>query len=221
MKCCARALLATLAGSSFGVSIAATAMQRFWTMVAHYHGQVWNAAEPARSLGISETSVRRYLDLLTDVFMIRQLQPWHANVSKRQVKAPKVYFRDTGLLHQLLGIRSARDLLTHPKCGASWEGYVIEETLKAAAPDEAYFWATHGGAEVDLVLRKGRRWLGVECKRVDAPRLTSSMRQALRDLKLERLAVLYPGTRRYRLADAVEAVPLAAVPEGLTGLFPR
>ncbi|OGX40692.1 MAG: hypothetical protein A3C53_00255 [Omnitrophica WOR_2 bacterium RIFCSPHIGHO2_02_FULL_68_15] len=205
----------------FGVSIAATAMQRFWTMVAHYHGQVWNAAEPARSLGISETSVRRYLDLLTDVFMIRQLQPWHANVSKRQVKAPKVYFRDTGLLHQLLGIRSARDLLTHPKCGASWEGYVIEETLKAAAPDEAYFWATHGGAEVDLVLRKGRRWLGVECKRVDAPRLTSSMRQALRDLKLERLAVLYPGTRRYRLADAVEAVPLAAVPEGLTGLFPR
>lgn len=204
----------------FGVSVAATTLQRFWTMVAHYHGQVWNAAEPARSLGISETSVRRYLDVLTDVFMIRQLLPWHANVSKRQVKSPKVYFRDTGLLHQLLGIRSARELLAHPKCGASWEGYVIEETLKAIEPDEAYFWATHGGAEVDLVMRQGRRMIGVECKRADAPRLTPSMRQALHDLKLERLAVVYPGERRYRLAEAVEAVPIAAVPDGMRGLFP-
>jgi len=198
---------------------AASALLRFWTMVAHYHGQTWNAAEPARSLGVSEPTVRRYLDILTGVLMIRQLQPWHANLKKRQVKAPKIYLRDTGLLHQLLGIRLEKDLLSHPKCGASWEGYVIEETLKAVKPDEAYFWATHSGAEIDLVLVKAGRRLGVECKRTDAPRLTPSMRIALADLKLERIAVVYPGTKRYALAKGVGAVPLEALADDMEGLF--
>jgi len=197
----------------------AAALLRFWTMVAHYDGQTWNAAEPARSLGVSEPTARRYLDILTGVFMIRQLQPWHANLKKRQVKAPKIYLRDTGLLHQLLGIRLEKDLLSHPKCGASWEGYVIEETLKAVKPDEAYFWATHSGAEIDLVLVKAGRRLGVECKRTDAPRLTPSMRIALADLKLERIAVVYPGTKRYALAKGVGAVPLEALADDMEGLF--
>lgn len=204
----------------FGFSIPAVTLGRFWTMVAHYHGQVWNGSELARSQGISESSVRRYLDLLTELFMIRQLPAWHANLKKRQVKAPKIFFRDSGLLHHFLGIRSEAELLTHPKCGASWEGYMIEETLQAVAPEEAYFWGTHQGAEIDLVMIKDGRMLGVECKRVDAPRLTPSMRIALKDLKLERLAVVYPGHLRYGLSDRVEAVPSAAVAQGLAGLFP-
>jgi len=194
-----------------GVRIPATTLLRFWTMVAHYHGQVWNAAEPARSLSMGETSVRRYLDLLTDVFMIRQLPPWFANTTKRQIKAPKVYFRDSGLLHYLLGIRSEKDLLSHPKSGASWEGYVIDEVLRVVEPEEAYFWGTHGGAEVDLLLRKDGKMVGVECKRLDAPRLTPSMRAALSDLGLERIVVIYPGERRYTLAEQVEAVPLSFI----------
>ena len=204
-----------------GSGIPATTLLRFWTMLAHYHAQVWNAAEPARSLGISESSARRYLDLLTDVFMIRQLPPWHANLKKRQVKAPKLYLRDSGLLHQLLGIRSEKELLTHPKCGASWEGYMIEEILKALAPDEAYFWATHNGAEIDLILRHDGRMLGIECKRVDAPHLTPSMRIALEDLKLEQIAVVYPGARRYSLMDRVHAVPCEALVDGMRGIFPQ
>jgi predicted AAA+ superfamily ATPase len=190
-------------------------------MLAHYHGQTWNAAEPARSLGVSEPTVRRYLDILSGVFMIRQLLPWHANLKKRQVKAPKIYFRDTGLLHQLLGIRSEKELLSHPKCGASWEGYVIEETIKAAEPDEVYYWATHSGAEIDLVLIKNGRVLGVECKRMDAPRMTPSMRTVREDLNLEKIAVIYPGTKRYALGDGVATVPLHAVAEGIKGLFPK
>lgn len=204
----------------FGYMIPATALGRFWTMVAHYHGQIFNGAEFARSLGISQSSVRRYLDLLTDLFMIRQLPAWHANLKKRQVKAPKIFFRDSGLLHHFLGIKSETELMSHPKCGASWEGYVIEETLQAVAPDEAYFWATHQGAELDLLMIKDGRMLGLECKRVDAPHLTPSMRIALEDLKLERLAVVYPGPLRYALADRVEAVPLTQVTRGLAGLFP-
>lgn len=204
----------------FGVAIPATTLLRFWTMAAHYHGQIWNSAEPARSLGISETSVRRYLDLLSDVFMIRQLQPWHANLKKRQVKAPKIYFRDTGLLHALLGIRSEKDLLTHPKSGASWEGYVVEEVIRAIEPNEVFFWATHAGAEIDLVMIKDGHMLGVECKHVDAPRMTPSIRIALDDLQLERVAVVYPGTLRYPIADHVEAVPMSAIVNGMEGLFP-
>jgi predicted AAA+ superfamily ATPase len=202
-----------------GLSVPAFTMHRFWSMVAHYHGQVWNAAEPARSLGISETMVRRYLDLLSDLYMVRQLPAWHANLRKRQVKSPKMYFRDTGLLHQLLGIADSADLLRHPKCGASWEGYVIEETVKAIEPDQAYFWATHQGAELDLLLVVRGKLYGVECKRADAPGFTRSMRIALDDLQLERLAVVYPGPRRYQIADRVEVVPLPEVINGMDGLF--
>jgi len=204
----------------WGIVAPALSLLRFWAMLAHYHGQVWNAADPARSLGVSEPTTRRYLDILSGVFMIRQLQPWHANLKKRQVKAPKIYFRDTGLLHQLLGISSPKDLLTHPKCGASWEGYVIEEAIRAVDPDEAFFWATHNGAEIDLLLRKNGRFFGVECKRADAPKLTPSMRIALADLKLERVSVVFPGRRRYSLADRVSAVPLEDLTKGMSGLFP-
>jgi predicted AAA+ superfamily ATPase len=158
--------------------------------------------------------VQRYLDTLTGVFMIRQLQPWHANLKKRQVKSPKIYFRDTGLLHQLLGIGSERDLLTHPKSGASWEGYVIEEVIKAVQPDAAYFWATHGGAELDLLLLKNGRRLGVECKRVDAPRLTRSMQIAFDDLELDSLTVIYPGERPYPLTDHITVTPLKTIATG-------
>lgn len=192
-----------------GVSIPAQALRRFWAMVAHYHGNIWNAAEPARSLGISEPTVRRYLDLLTGVFLVRQLLPWHENLSKRQVKAPKVYVRDSGLLHALLGIRTDTELLRHPKCGASWEGYAVEQTLSHMQPDDAYFWATHQGAELDLLLFKNSRRVGVEIKRTDAPTLTPSMRIALDDLQLESLIVLYPGERRYSLSPRVTVVPLA------------
>jgi uncharacterized protein len=204
----------------WGINAPPLALFRFWTMLAHCHGQVWNAAEPARSLGVSEPTVRRYLDILTGVFMIRQLSPWHANLKKRQIKAPKIYIRDTGLLHQLLGVRLDQELFNHPKCGFSWEGYAIEEILKAINPDEAYFWGAHSGAEIDLVMIKDGRMLGVECKRTDAPRLTPSMRTALVDLKLERIAVIYPGERRYAITENVEAVPLAAVAQGMAGLFP-
>lgn len=205
-----------------GITIPASALLRFWTMLAHYHGQVWNAADPARSLGVSEPTVRRYLDLLTGLFMVRQLQPWHQNLGKRQVRAPKIYLRDTGLLHQLLGMRSEKDLLAHPKCGASWEGYAIEETLKLIQPDEAYFWATYQGAELDLLLIKNGRRLGIEVKRTDAPRLTPSMRMTLNDLQLEQTIVLYPGAARYPLADRVTAVPLAALATaGIEDLFPH
>jgi predicted AAA+ superfamily ATPase len=202
-----------------GFRMPAAALQRFWTMLAHYHGQIWNAAEPARSLGISESSVRRYLDLLTAVFMVRQLQPWHVSLKKRQVKAPKIYFRDTGLLHQMLGIRTEKELLENPKCGASWEGFAIEEIIRSTEPDEVYFWATHSGAEIDLVLMKNGRMFGVECKRADAPGLTPSMKIALEDLKLREIAVVYPGARRYPLAPKINAVPFKSVLDGMKGIF--
>lgn len=192
-----------------GVAIPAVALRRFWNMVAHYHGQIWNAAELARALAVNESTVRRYLDLMTGVFMIRQLPPWFENLGKRQVKAPKVYVRDSGLLHALLGITNQRDLEHHPKVGASWEGYAVEEVLKALQPDEAYYWATHGGAEIDLVLFKKGRRTGVECKRADAPTLTPSMRIALTDLRLHQITVVYPGEKRYKLTKNVEVVPLA------------
>jgi predicted AAA+ superfamily ATPase len=194
--------------AQLGVTIPALALRRFWNMVAHYHGQIWNAAELARALAVNESTVRRYLDLMTGVLMVRQLPPWFENLGKRQVKAPKVYVRDTGLLHTLLGITNQRDLEHHPKVGASWEGYAVEEVLKALRPDEAYFWATHQGAELDLLLFKRGRRIGVECKRADAPKLTPSMRIALADLKLDELRVVYPGTKRYALAKNVEVVPL-------------
>lgn len=200
-----------------GIGTPAPTLFRFWTMLAHYHGQVWNAAEPARSLGVNESTVRRYLDLLEGVFMVRQLPSWHANIKKRQVKSPKIYFRDSGLLHQLLGIRTKEELFSHPKCGASWEGYIIEALLTDIQPDEAYFWATYAGAEIDLLLFKGGRHIGVEIKRADAPRLTPSMRAALTDLSLDKLLVIYPGGRGYRLAEKIEVIPASDLVEGGMG----
>lgn len=197
----------------WGVQVSATAMRRFWTMVAHYHAQVWNNADPARALGVSEPTVRSYLDLLTDALVLRRLQPWHAKLRKRQVKSPKVYVRDSGLLHELLGIEDHPALLHHPKLGVSWEGYAIEQVLATEPHTEAAFWATHQGAEIDLVLRRGGKLFGVECKRIDAPRLTHSIRTAVTDLNPERVAVVYPGTKRYVIADRVEAVPLASLAE--------
>ncbi len=194
----------------WGVRVPAVALQRFWTMLAHYHGQTWNAAEPARALGVNESTTRRHLDVLTDALMIRQLQPFHANIRKRQVKAPKIYVRDSGLLHQLLGIDSVRTLMTHPKVGYSWEGFVTEQVLATVDHDEAYFWATHQGAEIDLVLRRGDALFGVECKRKDDPRMTRSIRIALDDLGLAHVAVIYPGSKRFPLSDRVDAVPLAS-----------
>ena len=198
----------------WGVRVAATALQRFWTMVAHYHGQIWNSAEPARALGVSESTTRRYLDLLTDAFMIRQLQPYHANLKKRQIKSPKIYVCDSGLLHQLLGIDSMKNLFSHPKVGASWEGFVVEQVLTMVPYDEVFFWATHQGAEIDLILRRGDALYGIECKRADTPRITRSIRIALDDLKLKHVFVIYPGVQSFPLARQVEAVPLKALSKG-------
>jgi len=206
-----KAFIQTLLERDFpqwGIRTAATTLWRFWSMLAHYHGQTWNAAEFARALGVSESSARRYLDLLSDAFMVRQLQPWHANIRKRQVKSPKIYIHDSGLLHQLLGIGNERDLLTHPKIGASWEGYVIEEVLSVLRLDEAWYWGTHQGAEIDLLLRKDGYTLGVECKRTDAPKMTPSIRSALTDLKLDKVVIVYPGDKRFSLSERVEALPL-------------
>ena len=195
----------------FGAGIQSPALLRFWRMAAHVHGGIWSAADPARSLGVSEPTVRRYLDLLTQTMMLRQLQPWHENLSKRQVKSPKVYFRDSGLLHALLGISTLPELLANPRSGASWEGFALEQVLRLAEPDAAFFWATHQGAELDLLLIRRSQRVGVEFKRADVPRVSLSMRIAGEDLKLDRLYVVHPGAQRFVMAPGVEAVPLAAL----------
>jgi predicted AAA+ superfamily ATPase len=193
-----------------GISIPAATLMRFWSMLAHNHGGVWKATDPARSLGLSEPTVRRYLDLFTGLFLVRQLQPWHQNLSKRQVKAPKVYLRDSGLLHSMLGITDEKALLSHPKLGASWEGFVIEALAHAHRPEDLYFWSTHQGAELDLLMFKRGKRVGFEVKRADAPTLTTSMRTVLDDLELDSLSVVYPGDREYTLAHNVRVVPVAA-----------
>jgi len=203
----------------WGVRVPSATLLRFWMMLAHYHGQVWNASEPAQALGVSQTTVRNYLDILQGVFMVRTLQPWFENLGKRQVKSPKIYFRDSGILHYLLGIHTKLDLHTHPKSGASWEGYVIEEVIKSQEPDEVYFWATHGGAELDLLVFKDGKRLGVECKRMDAPRLTPSMRNAMKDLNLDRLVVFYPGNHTYPLVEQVSVLPLEVLSKLEVDLF--
>lgn len=195
----------------FGINVAAPAMLRFWRMLAHVHGQVWNAADPARSLGVSEPTVRRYLDTLTQTMMVRQLQPWHENLGKRQVRAPKVYFRDSGLLHALMDVPTADQLLAHPRSGASWEGFALEQVLRLSLPDEAWFWAAHQGPELDLLLVRGQRRVGVEFKRSHAPQVTRSMRSAAELLQLDALYVVYPGRHRFALGAGIEAVPLEAL----------
>ncbi|MEI7774655.1 MAG: ATP-binding protein [Verrucomicrobiota bacterium] len=192
----------------FHPGVAPATMMRFATMLAHYHAQTWNASEIASSLGVTPPTCRRYLDALSGAFLIRQLQPWHENLGKRQVKAPKIYFRDSGLFHSLCGIRTQTDLLTNPKLGASWEGFALEEVIRQKAPDEVYFWGVHSGAELDLLMVKDGVRTGVEFKRADAPKLTASMKTAMEDLKLEQLTILYPGKMAYSLAENVEVKPI-------------
>ena len=201
--------------AQLGIRVPAPAMRRFWTMLAHLHGQTLNSSEIGRSLGISDKTVRSYLDILTGTFMMRQLQPWHENLGKRQVKSPKIYFRDTGLLHGLLEIGDRHALLGHPRLGASWEGFAVEQIARRLAPSEVYFWATHGGAELDLFfLREGRRF-GVECKFSEAPQVRRSMRVAKEDLSLDHLWIVHPGEHSYPIDDGISAVPLGDYVAGL------
>ena len=191
-----------------GSKVSPAALGRFWRMLAHYHGQTWNATELARSMDVSVTAVNHYRDLLAGTFMIRVLPPWFENLGKRIVKSPKVFLRDSGILHFLLGLEDRRDLLLHPRYGASWEGFALEQTLLAHGERDAFFYATQRGAELDLLLlRHGRRW-GFEFKCTDAPRTTKSMHVVMQDLGLAHLWVLYPGDRTYPLADAMTALPL-------------
>jgi hypothetical protein len=191
-----------------GIRIPSETLRRFWTMMAHYHGQVWNAAELGRSLSVSPATANHYRDILSGAFAVRVLPPWFENLAKRQIKSPKVYLRDSGLLHWLLGIDSMQALRGHPGYGASWEGYALEQVLAFCGERDNYYWATQRGAELDLMLmRRGRRW-GFEFKCSDAPAMTKSMHIALQDLGLERIWVLYPGTDRYPLHERVEALPL-------------
>ena len=202
-----------------GITTPAATLRRFWNMIAHFHGQVWNAAELGRSLGATEPTARRYLDTLTSMYLVRQLQPWFENLGKRQVKAPKVYVRDSGLLHALLGLHSFAALEGHPKLGASWEGFALEQVLHITGDAEAYFWATHAGAELDLFVNwRGKRW-GFEFKYSDAPGMTKSMHIALEDLKVERIFVIYPGKEAYLMNEKVEALPLAQVHERLAQIL--
>lgn len=193
---------------ALGLRLGADTLHRFWAMLAHYHAQVWNASELARAFGVADTTVRGYLDLLASAFMVRLLTPWSENLAKRQVKAPKVYLRDTGLLHALLGIRTADDLERHPKVGASWEGFMVSEVIQrlGAEPRECHFWATHGGVELDLLVIRGRRRLGFEFKRTSGPSVTRSMHVALADLRLERLDVIHAGESTFPLAPKIRAV---------------
>lgn len=193
-----------------GVSVPATTMHRFWTMVAHYHGQRWNGSEIGRSLGVTAPTIRRYLDTLTDTLVVRQLQPWFENLGKRQIRSPKVYLADTGLLHALLGLETQDELVGHPKVGASWEGFAMAEVVRSLEVpwDRCYHWATHQGAELDLLVIRGGKRLGFELKRTSAPHLTKSMATALDDLGLKSLSVVYPGEQRFPLHERVEAVGL-------------
>jgi uncharacterized protein len=195
-----------------GISIPAETLRRFWTMVAHYHGQVWNAAQLARSLGTSENTARRYLDILSGAYMIRILPPWFENISKRQVKAPKVYLRDSGILHALLQLRSLPDVQSHPKLGASWEGFALEQVIGALESRDLYFWATQAGAELDLLARVRGKQYGFEFKHADAPGTNRSMHIAVQDLSLEHLWVIYPGHQEYSLDNKISVFPAESIP---------
>lgn len=201
-----------------GIGVGAATMRRFWTMLAHYHGQTWNSSELARSFGVADTTVRNYLDQLTSALVVRQLLPWHENISKRQVKSPKVYISDSGIFHALLNLPEPADLEAHPKCGASWEGFIMDQVIRhiGARPEECYFWATHAGAELDLLIVRGRNRHGFEIKRTSAPRVTPSMRHALNDLKLTQLDVIHAGDHTFPLAEGIRAVSMAGLLQDLT-----
>jgi predicted AAA+ superfamily ATPase len=195
-----------------GITIPAMTLRRFWTMIAHYHGQVWNAADFGRSLGTSENTARRHLDILAGAYMVRVLPPWFENIGKRQVKSPKIYIRDSGIFHALLQLPTLGDIQSHPKLGASWEGYALEQVLSILDADNPYFWATHSGAELDLLLTLGGRRVGFEFKYGDAPGRTRSMLVTLQDLKLDRLFVIYPGDQEYEIDEKIAVIPITRVP---------
>ncbi|MDE0309509.1 MAG: ATP-binding protein [Acidiferrobacterales bacterium] len=200
-----------------GIGIASSTLRRFWTMVAHYHAQIWNGAELSRAFGVSHTSVRRYLDVMESTFMLRCLKPWTANIAKRQVKSPKVYFRDPGLLHTLLNLKSMEELKNHPKIGASWEGFIIDSIIQIlqVGDCESYFWATNRGAEIDLLVEQGGRLRGFDVKRTSAPAITPSMRSALNDLQLSQIDVIYPGEKSFPLSEQIRAVSACRILEDL------
>jgi len=197
--------------SELGLRLPATTMRRFWAMLAHYHGEIWNGSELARAFGVSNKTVLGYLDTLCSTFMAKRLEPWYENLAKRQVKAPKIYLADTGILHTLLGLESREDLLEHPKVGASWEGFAISEVVAhlGARPEECFFWKLHSGAELDLLIRRGNLRRGFELKLTSSPRVTPSMRSALEELNLEELVVIHAGTESYPLAPRIRAVALS------------
>jgi predicted AAA+ superfamily ATPase len=205
---------------ALGVQIPSPTLYRFWQMLAHYHGQTWNGAELGRAFGVAATTVRRYLDVLVSALVVRTLPPWFANIAKRQVKSPKVYLTDTGVLHTLLGIETRRDLEAHPKVGASWEGFVIKElvTRLGARPEELYFWATHAGAELDLLVVRGAKKLGFEIKHTTAPSSTRSMHEARASLELDRVDVIHAGEHTFPLAEGIRAVAFSRLGEDLEQL---
>lgn len=199
-----------------GIRIPALALRRFWQMVAHYHGQVWNAADFGRAMGVKEDTARRYLDILSGAFVVRVLPPWFENLGKRLVKSPKIYIRDSGILHLMLGLQEKMQIFSHPRLGFSWEGFAIEQVITLIGSGrESYFFKTHAGAELDLLLLKGGKRYGFEFKYADLPRLEKSMRIVFKDLKLEKLIVIYPGKERFPLAPGIEVVPLTDLPPAL------
>ncbi|MCY2995333.1 MAG: ATP-binding protein [Planctomycetota bacterium] len=203
----------------FGITLPPEQLRRFWTMLAHLHGGVLHTAELARAVSIDQKTASRYVDILAGAFLLRRLPPWFQNTGKRVVKAPKLYLRDTGLLHALLGLRSGAEARSHPRFGVSWEGFALEHVLRLlGAEREAYFWATHGGAELDLLVSRGGQRYGFEFKFADAPGTTKSMRVALADLDLERLFVVYPGERGFPLDEKIEAVPLGQLSARLAAI---
>jgi len=204
-----------------GIRVAASTMRRFWTMLAHYHGQIWNASEFARSFGVADTTIRHYLDILTSALVVRQLLPWHANIGKRQVKSPKVYIADSGLLHGLLNLPRPGDVEGHPKMGSSWEGFVMEQLIArlGAEPDECHFWATHSGAELDLLIVRGTVRRGFEIKRTSSPAVTPSLRSAFSDLNLSSIDVVHAGDRTFDLHERVRAVSVFRILDDIKPLI--
>ena len=203
-----------------GIVTSPRTLADFWTMMSHYHGQTWNSSELGRAFGVAHTTVRGYLNLLTDTFVVRQLAPWTENIGKRVVKSPKVYVADSGLLHTLLGIEKPAELTSHPKVGASFEGFALEQVIRRLElrPREAYFWATHAGAELDLLVVRGRHRLGFEFKRTDAPKLTRSMMVSIDTLGLDRIDVVHAGSHGFRMHDKIRAVPIGELLDALKPL---